>query len=465
MIKPFNKKWLYVFVYIKNWYNFKLSKCQKLNFYNMKKLFTLGALLFAGTAFAQTENVGIGTVKPDKSAILDLSSNSKGFLLPRMSESQRLKIASPAQGLQVYQIDGSKGLYVYNGKDWENASNSVAGASDPWLRGGNSIEPGEFIGTTNEMPLAFKVFGQASGYISTYPANNAFFGYRAGAVSSNTTTSANNNIAIGSFALENISTGSNNFAIGAFALRSNSTGQDNFAMGNNALYNNNAGRYNFAIGPNALLSNTAGNSNIGIGQNAMQANISGSDNVAIGWNALFSATGNRTVAIGNEAGWSNTGSDNIFIGNRAGMNETGNNKLYIANSSTPTPLIYGDFTAKYVAIGDVSSAQRTQAKATGEYNLLVKGGILTEKVKVALATTTDWADYVFEPSYRLMPLDQVEKFTITHKHLPNVPSALEMVEKGLDVSSTNKMLMEKIEELTLYVIQLNKELQLLKNKK
>ncbi|MBK6979681.1 MAG: hypothetical protein IPH28_23465 [Cytophagaceae bacterium] len=40
----------------------------------MKKLFTLGALLFAGTAFAQTENVGIGTVKPDKSAILDLSS-------------------------------------------------------------------------------------------------------------------------------------------------------------------------------------------------------------------------------------------------------------------------------------------------------------------------------------------------------------------------------------------------------
>ncbi|MBK6979683.1 MAG: hypothetical protein IPH28_23475 [Cytophagaceae bacterium] len=82
-----------------------------------------------------------------------------------------------------------------------------------------------------------------------------------------------------------------------------------------------------------------------------------------------------------------------------------------------------------------------------------------------MATTTDWADYVFEPSYRLMPLDQVEKFTITHKHLPNVPSALEMVEKGLDVSSTNKMLMEKIEELTLYVIQLNKELQLLKNKK
>ena len=95
---------------------------------------------------------------------------------------------------------------------------------------------------------------------------------------------------------------------------------------------------------------------------------------------------------------------------------------------------------------------------------MVKGGILTEKVKVALASTADWADYVFEDSYSLMPLSEVEAFTKANKHLPNVPSADEMVNNGLDVGQTSKMLMEKIEGLTLYLIELNKEVQELKAK-
>ena len=95
----------------------------------MRKLFTIGAMLLAGTAFAQTENVGIGTKSPDESAILDLSSNKKGFLLPRMSESQRKSIVKPAQGLQVYQTDQKSGLYIFNGSDWTNAANSVMAAS------------------------------------------------------------------------------------------------------------------------------------------------------------------------------------------------------------------------------------------------------------------------------------------------------------------------------------------------
>jgi hypothetical protein len=64
-----------------------------------------------------------------------------------------------------------------------------------------------------------------------------------------------------------------------------------------------------------------------------------------------------------------------------------------------------------------------------------------------------------------MPLAEVEAFTKANKHLPNVPSAEEMVANGLDVAATNKMLMEKIEELTLYVIELNKEVQSLKDRK
>lgn len=88
--------------------------------------------------------------------------------------------------------------------------------------------------------------------------------------------------------------------------------------------------------------------------------------------------------------------------------------------------------------------------------------MITEKIKVAVAGSADWADYVFEPSYKLMSLDKVESFVKENKHLPNVPSAEEMSKNGLDVMQTSAKLMEKIEELTLYMIELNKEIKALK---
>jgi hypothetical protein len=168
--------------------------------------------------------------------------------------------------------------------------------------------------------------------------------------------------------------------------------------------------------------------------------------------------GNGVTGIGSEAGLNATGAGNTFIGYQAGYNELGSNKLYISNSLTATPLIYGDFSAKFVSIGDVDAGvKREDAVTAGGYKLLVQGGILTEKIKVALKSSGDWADYVFEKGYNLVPLEEVEKFTMENKHLPNVPSADEMVKNGIDVNETSKMFMEKIEELTLYIIEMNKE--------
>lgn len=73
-----------------------------------------------------------------------------------------------------------------------------------------------------------------------------------------------------------------------------------------------------------------------------------------------------------------------------------------------------------------------------------------------------WADYVFEPDYRLMPLSDVESFLKEHKHLPSIPSEKVMKEEGIDLAEMNVKMMEKIEELTLYLIQQNKELENLK---
>ena len=99
------------------------------------------------------------------------------------------------------------------------------------------------------------------------------------------------------------------------------------------------------------------------------------------------------------------------------------------------------------------------------YNLFVQGGIMTEKIKVAVASSPEWADYVFEKNYNLLSLEKVEAFIKENKHLPNVPSTEELMNNGLDVGKTSAKLMEKIEELTLYIIELNKKVKDLESKK
>lgn len=96
------------------------------------------------------------------------------------------------------------------------------------------------------------------------------------------------------------------------------------------------------------------------------------------------------------------------------------------------------------------------------YKLYVEQGILTEKVKVAVSSSPAWADYVFAADYDLKPLSEVEVFIKENKHLPNVPSASELVKDGLDLGKMQATQMEKIEELTLYMIEMKKEIETLK---
>jgi hypothetical protein len=91
------------------------------------------------------------------------------------------------------------------------------------------------------------------------------------------------------------------------------------------------------------------------------------------------------------------------------------------------------------------------------YKLAVKGKVICEEVEVKLENNNCWADYVFDSTYNLMSLKEVEQFVIKNKHLPNIPSSSQLVEKGMNVNEMLKLQMEKIEELTLYMIQIKKE--------
>jgi hypothetical protein len=91
------------------------------------------------------------------------------------------------------------------------------------------------------------------------------------------------------------------------------------------------------------------------------------------------------------------------------------------------------------------------------YNLYVTGGILTEEVRVALVD--EWADYVFKKEYKLPTLKEVERHIEEKGHLINIPSEKEVKENGIELAEMNRLLLEKVEELTLYVIDLNKKVE------
>lgn len=95
---------------------------------------------------------------------------------------------------------------------------------------------------------------------------------------------------------------------------------------------------------------------------------------------------------------------------------------------------------------------------SSDYSLYVKKGIKTEKIKVEFANVNGWADYVFNKDYKLMPLEDVESFINENKHLPEVPSAKEVVDNGVELKGMNVLLLKKVEELTLHIIELNKKM-------
>jgi len=88
----------------------------------------------------------------------------------------------------------------------------------------------------------------------------------------------------------------------------------------------------------------------------------------------------------------------------------------------------------------------------GSYKLYVTGGILTERLRIADPSTSFWADYVFDENYKLQSLQEVKKYIEGNSHLPNMPTAKDVKENGIDVLEIQGKLLEKIEELTLHLI-------------
>ena len=84
-------------------------------------------------------------------------------------------------------------------------------------------------------------------------------------------------------------------------------------------------------------------------------------------------------------------------------------------------------------------------------------------MRVAVKTSNDWQDAVFNSNYNLRSLEEVSSYIKENKHLPDIPSADEVVKNGIDLGEKNALLLKKIEELTLYMLQQQKEIDMLKS--
>jgi hypothetical protein len=135
---------------------------------------------------------------------------------------------------------------------------------------------------------------------------------------------------------------------------------------------------------------------------------------------------------------------------------------------TSTVNATGDYTYGIVSKinRDLTKAFSVQNYATGVEKIVMYGngntcidGIL--KVKELYVQLNVWADYVFNKTYKPMPLKDLEQYILTNKHLPEVPSTADVVKNGVNIAENQTMLLKKIEELTLYVIDQNKKIEAL----
>ncbi len=365
-----------------------------------------------------------------------------------------------------------------------NGANLLAGLST--AEGPANTSYGQNAGAnTTGSDNAF--FGYSAGYADSTGSQNAFFGYHAGL--SNTTSSANS--------FFGYNAGSSNTGGSSNSFFGYGAGQSNTTESNNSYYGS------FSDGAAGITNSTA------IGY---QAKVTQSNSLVLGSiNGVNSATADTKVGIGTTAPVStldvrsttnvsprgltneqyNDGTDGVqFRGRKAR-----------GTSAAPTAVQIGDVLGNYVFDGHDGTAFATgvqirpvteetwtstahgaylalwttppgtttnteKLRITGLGNVGIGTISPTERLHVVgniRATGSIYTqpaiavpDYVFKSDYKLMPIGELERYISREKHLPNLPEATEITEKGLNLTEFQMKLLEKIEELTLYAVQQSK---------
>ncbi len=433
---------------------------------------------------------------------------------------------SPGKGLTndfLYVTPDSIRMYIDTTETKGTKGGFAIGGFSPGKGTGSSlmhlIEDNYFIGHQAGRSITTGLYnsfiGYEAGVNTTEGSSNVFIGHESGLEN----LGGNWNVFIGNNTGRDNTTGSSNIMIGDEAGISNTDGYANVMMGDWAGYHNTEGAANVFVGVETGYSNTSGwgnvfigpvtgtenitgennvfmgleagysnkdgNNNTFIGPGSGYSNISGSENVSIGLSAGSDNTGNNNTFVGSYAGENNElGENNVFIGYGAGQDEIGSGKLYIDNANIlGDPLIYGEFSdiAPYLKIsantdvtgnmdvtGDISGTNITGGTITEISDRRLKTNF--EKYQNSLSNisrlqgvTFNWVD---DNTRRLNP-DEPQIGLIAQEVEKVIPELVKTDQDGFKSVSYSKLtvvLLEALKEQQKMIEELQREVELLKQK-
>ncbi len=436
-------------------------------------VFFIFTIVFSASLKAQMAINTTGAA-PHSSAMLDITATGKGVLIPRMTLA--LRPASPVTGLLIFQTDATPGYYYFDGATWQRIGSS---SNDYWQPSGADIyfNTGKVgIGLIDPDNYGLNVTNYFSGKAAIRGNDESSFVYATGM--------------LGVLEPSLLGTPLNVVNAGVLGIKPNAGGNGTAVYG----WNNDDNTENYAgifISDGINLTST----NYGVYGQAKGAGTNyagrykgrvfiegfmGGEGAADSLSTLLSSQVLHTRSIDTRAmeGISKPapGYGIGVYGEGGWMGVRGQ-----ANSTTYTSFAYGVFGeafgsgvgtrigiygtasggttnwAGYFSSGSVYVGNDlrigTTTQATG-YSLSVNGKIACTEVLVqALAS---WPDYVFSNDYKLMSLPELEKSIKLNKHLPGLPPAAEVEKNGIVIGDMQGKLLEKVEELTLYLIEQNK---------
>ncbi len=281
-------------------------------------------------SFPVLSQVGIGIATPNASAQLEISSTTRGLLIPRLTTAQRDGIASAAIGLAIYNTS-TNGIEFWNGTAWISLTLSSNIPSIPYTGATAAVNLGSYDLTVNGLTIGI---GSVTG-------------------------SGSSNTALGNTALISNTAGDGNTATGYAALNANTTGSSNTSTGVQSMLNNDGGSFNTAFGRDALRNNTSGNNNVGLGFQAGRYIADGTGSAAVIDNSVLVGYNSKVHASGE--------TNQIVIGFNAIGN--GSNTVRLGNTSITDVRTSGTYTAGTVTYPNAHGSSGQVLSTTGSGTL------------------------------------------------------------------------------------------------
>lgn len=499
----------------------------------MKNIILIIATLLPLSLLSQAVAINTDASAPHSSSILDIKSDSKGVLTPRMTTLQRTSIAGPAIGLTVFDMD-TYSYWMYRGDingGWAELMNSF---DKHWTKVGthvfNTNSGNVGIGTNSPASkltindvnpvIAMMNNGLATGHIqasgfdmkinthSDNPVGKIILGTKGNdhfyidhlgrvAIGTPTTSNAltiNGNIPMLQMQHNNVNKGYLHADYQNFILGTNAINTLGFLVlqtkdlqrlvinpdGQVGIGTSNPGSVLTVNGTDPIIQLRNGNSDKGFVQ-LVDNDIKIGTNVSNGLGRFLIRT---------------NGADRMFVDEdgKVGINFIGSSTHMLAvgqNAFGQTGIdFYNNLNERRGNLRFSNTDGYLRSEGTGKFNISVAnagtGIVLHPEGNISMGNTTfvngfklsvhgkatateftitqliDWPDYVFADGYKLLPLSEVRKFITENKHLPNIPPASQLEKDGLALGDMSKRLMEKVEELTLYVLQLQDQIDELK---